>query len=331
VAVQIGQGVASGVPIGGMTCEAAQQKVLHVDFELSAKQFEQRYSDDQGNAFEFSPNFCRAAIRHDIRLPDGVNFESYLMKSIEATIVEMGVRVLIVDNITFLWSQTETAKDALPLMKKLMELKRRYGLTLILIAHTPKRDSSKPLDLNDLQGSKMLSNFADAVIAVGKSCQDPSLRYLKQLKQRDDKVIYGADNVAVFAVEKPSNFLGLKFLRCEPECDHLETTNILRKPARADAKKWLEMALSSGAIPSNEVEERAAKRGISRSTLFRAKKELKIVSGKIGFENGWAWLPPGSENVEDLRIAVGGKSNDTHNLAEGIHDGHLPSPSSSAH
>jgi hypothetical protein len=62
--------------------------------------------------------------------------------------------VLIIDNLTYLRDETENARNALPLMKFLKELKSKHGLSILALAHTPKRDSSKPLGRNDLQGIK---------------------------------------------------------------------------------------------------------------------------------------------------------------------------------
>jgi putative DNA primase/helicase len=62
--------------------------------------------------------------------------------------------------------------------------------------------------------------------------------------------------------------------------------------ARDDAKKFLLDILANGPVPSNEIEEEAKANGISRPTLFRAKRDLKIVAKKDGVRGGWTWLPP---------------------------------------
>ena len=56
---------------------------------------------------------------------------------------------MIIDNLTYLKNETEKAKDALPLMKHLKALKRKYGLSILALAHTPKRDATKQLSRND--------------------------------------------------------------------------------------------------------------------------------------------------------------------------------------
>ena len=64
----------------------------------------------------------------------------------------------------------------------LKKIKNKYGLSLLILAHTPKRDATKGITKNDLSGSKMLMNFCDSAFAIGESFQKNGLRYLKQIK-----------------------------------------------------------------------------------------------------------------------------------------------------
>ena len=220
-AVQIAQAVASGRSIPGFPMEAEPQPVLYLDFELSAKQFERRYSRDFSDHFRFSPNFHRAEINPDV-LADEDAFDIAVREAIEAAVVEHGYRVVVVDNLTFLSRQSQEAKDALPLMRALHRLKLQHGLSMLVLGHTPKRDGSRPLTLNDLGGSRHLANFADAVVGLGRSAREPDVRYLKQLKVRSAEIEYHADNVATLQLEKPDNFLGFTFLDFGPESAHLK-------------------------------------------------------------------------------------------------------------
>ena len=67
------------------------------------------------------------------------------------------------------------------LMIQLNNLKKRYGLSILVLAHTPKRSLDCPITSNDLAGSKRLYNFFDSVFVIGKSALDGGLRYVKQL------------------------------------------------------------------------------------------------------------------------------------------------------
>ena len=62
LAVQLGDSISKGVPIPGFKLEARAQKVLYVDFELSDKQFEARYSEDFKQHYSFNDRFLRAEL-----------------------------------------------------------------------------------------------------------------------------------------------------------------------------------------------------------------------------------------------------------------------------
>jgi RecA-family ATPase len=222
LAVQIGNSISRGEPINGFRLETEKQKILYFDFELSDKQFENRYSKQFEDHYNFDDNFLRVEINPDASIPETQTFEDYLNHSLERSINETGAKILIIDNITYLKSETEKAKDALPLMKHLKALKNKYGLSILALAHTPKRDLSKPITRNDLQGSKMLINFCDSSFSIGESQSDKNLRYLKQIKQRNTEQIYDAENVCVCQIDKPYNFLMFEFVNFGKEWEHLK-------------------------------------------------------------------------------------------------------------
>ena len=222
LAVQIGNSISKGEQIQGFKLETPKQPILYFDFELSDKQFENRYSIKFEKHYNFDNNFIRVEINPDAFAPDNISNEDYLNQSLERSITETGAKVLIIDNLTYLKNETEKAKDALPLMKHLKALKNKYGLSILALAHTPKRDLSKPITRNDLQGSKMLINFCDSSFSIGESHSDKNLRYLKQIKQRNTEHIYYADNVCVCQIDKPLNFLLFEFINYGKEWEHLK-------------------------------------------------------------------------------------------------------------
>jgi hypothetical protein len=227
LAVQIADNIAKGEAYGLLCCETKAQKVIYFDFELSDKQFEGRYSEKNNeyftNHYSFSENFYRAEINPDNFLPDAFEtFEDYVTFSIQHAVATTGAKVLVIDNLTYLRSETERAKDALPLMKQLKALKRKFDLSILVLAHTPKRDMTKPITRNDLQGSKMLINFCDSSFAIGESSKDKSLRYFKQIKVRNSEFKYDSEYVALCEISKPTNFLHFEFLDYGQEKEHLK-------------------------------------------------------------------------------------------------------------
>lgn len=239
LAVQIADSISRGLAINGFSLEATKQKVLYFDFELSDKQFENRYSKDYANHYSFDENFLRVEIDPDADVADSKTFEETLKISLERAIVEHSVKILIIDNLTYLKNETERAKDALPLMKHLKALKNKYGLSILALAHTPKRDLSKPIGKNDLQGSKMLMSFCDSSFAIGESQRDTQTRYIKQIKVRQAEFKYDADNVCLCSITKPDNFLQFEFISYVTEREHLKEVTETDKKQQHEVIKQL--------------------------------------------------------------------------------------------
>jgi len=265
LAVQIADSISKGEAIQGFKLEAEKQKVLYFDFELSDKQFENRYSENFENHYQWDCSFFRVEIDPN-KLPQYQEFEDYLNESLEKTIIQTGAKILIIDNLTYLKTETEKAKDALPLMKHLKALKSKYKLSILALAHTPKRDLTKPITRNDISGSKMLINFIDSSFCIGESHSDNHLRYIKQIKERHTEKIYDSENVIVCQVHKPSNFLQFEFVEFGTEREHLkELTEKDRETNISKAKELSQQGKSQRTI--------AAELGIS---LGAVNKYLKL-------------------------------------------------------
>ena len=198
---------------------ARAEKVLYVDLELSSKQFQMRYSDARsGKSHSFPANFSRAEI--DPELMMGANLEQEILDSIE-TAAKKGTRFFVIDNITFICNGAESGIKAGNFMKQLVRLKKKYDLTTIVIAHTPKRRNWKPITQNDLAGSAKLINFFDAGIALARSANDNNLRYLKQVKVRTGEFQFDSENVLVMEINKDDGYLKFDVMGCAREDDHL--------------------------------------------------------------------------------------------------------------
>lgn len=219
--VQIADCITRGMGNSYLPFRAEPQSVIYGDFELSYKQFENRYSTDYCNHYQFADNLFRLEINPDFS--ELVDFNEQLLLNLELLVEQTGSRVIIIDNLTFLRTQSmDTAKEALPLMQKLKSLKTKYGLSMLVLAHSPKRSLFNPLTRNDIAGSKHLANFADSIFAIGESAQDKSFRYIKQLKSRAVEIVFDAENVIECQLTKASNFLKFEFTGIGTERNHLK-------------------------------------------------------------------------------------------------------------
>lgn len=225
-AVQVADALSKGKGVFNvLQNEHQKQKILLYDFELSDKQFFKRYTDENGKPFPFDENLVFGEI--DFKEPllnnDKIPMDKYIIKRLKEDIQQFKPQILIVDNITFL--TTQTAQDtsvALELMRELDNLKKEYGISILVLAHTPKVRSGSPLTLNELGGSKHLSNFADSVSCIGKSSKGNNVRYIKQVKaSRSAELIFGGDNVITVELNKHGSRLGFDYIDCNYETDHL--------------------------------------------------------------------------------------------------------------
>lgn len=208
-----------------MGVEISQKyKTLYFDFEMSDKQFYVRYTDEYGNKFQFPDNFYRVSVDIDkMRSEDVVKeFEASALNCIEEVIQCTGAEVCFIDNLTWLCANSEKADAASRLMMRFVDLKKRYNLTLIVVSHTPKLEYAAPITIDSLAGSKKLSIFLDDCIAIGRSCKDDNLRYIKQLKVRTGRIEFGSDNVIVCSLQKDSNFLQFVPQGFSTEKEHLK-------------------------------------------------------------------------------------------------------------
>ncbi|MBD8348976.1 AAA family ATPase [Dysgonomonas sp. HGC4] len=264
--VQIADSISRGVQMGNFKLQTPKQKVLYLDCELTDKQFQRRYSnEDETDEYSFDNNFKRVEINSNADVPTYTDFETGVYHAVERAIIETQAKVLIIDNLTFLKSGTETAKDAIPLMKTLKMLKTKHALSIMALAHTPKRDATSPLTINDMQGSAMIGNFIDSCFAIGKSVSD-DLRYIKQLKQRSCEHVYHADNVVIAEISKPSNFLQLEFV------GNGEESKLLKLPSEKDKDELITNVkkLRSEGFTVREIAEQL---NISKSTADRLSKK----------------------------------------------------------
>ena len=154
--------------------------------------------------------------------------------SIPPLLFDAGAKTAILDNITYLGEELEKSKGALPLMKRLKEIKKRHNFSFLILAHTPKRSATRPITKNDLNGSMMIMNFVDSAFAIGTSRQGKDVRYIKQLKVRNAQLTYGTESVLTATIEKSGNFLRFVFGDVSKEVEHLEKADPMEKEEKLE-------------------------------------------------------------------------------------------------
>ncbi|MFN0279674.1 MAG: AAA family ATPase [Pyrinomonadaceae bacterium] len=231
LATQIAESIATGRLFEPFEMNAEPQKVLLIDLEMSDKQFEMRYAEDHAGGkakflhkhYRFSRNFDRVEIDIDeVSNTSGAAFAENLRKVIEDIVAQRGSSVLILDNITFIKRSYYGARETLPMIKMLTLLKKRLGLSILVLAHTHRREFPKAIEITDLQESRLLGRYADSIFAIGPNRVEMSSYYLKHLKKRSNILFYTASHVPIFHLKKiGGNYLGLEFVGYSAEFDLL--------------------------------------------------------------------------------------------------------------
>ena len=200
---------------------ATNDMVLYFDFELTDKQFQRRYSNEEkGTLHTFPDNFERIELNPEAFVED--NIEAVL-DQVELVAKEAGAKIIIIDNITWLTSKSESGDAAAQLMSRLIQMKKRGGYSVLVLAHTPKRNTNTPLTQNSLAGSKRIANFMDSIFAIGTSKKNrPSSRYIKQIKVRSTEMTYGDDNVIECDIVKDDDFLHFRVNGYGTEAENLD-------------------------------------------------------------------------------------------------------------
>lgn len=198
---------------------ARSQKVIYFDYEMDAVEFLNRCTGPDGTICDIPEGFIRCEPDREIFLRQ--NMENIIIADIEEIVKNSGAKVIIIDNLTFITANAHSSLSVSVLMYRLKLLQRKYSLSILIIAHTSKRNLRKPVTQNDLAGNKKLFNFADSCFIIAQSNKDSGIQYLKQLKTRGGGILYGADNVILMEKVTSDNWLHFETIGYDEERNHL--------------------------------------------------------------------------------------------------------------
>ncbi|MBK8506127.1 MAG: AAA family ATPase [Saprospiraceae bacterium] len=224
---QIGDAVSKGKDLFGiddLRNECPPKSVIMFDFEMMERELFDRYSTE-GTFYSFSENFYRANM--DDSWTDMENLADKIVDHIEVIIKSHKPHLAIIDNLTWICDETTDNTIAARVMKKLDALRKQFPpLAILVIAHTPKRDKSQPLESRHLAGAKSLSNFCTSLFAISESMRDPGIRYVKHLKCRGAAKVYTGDNVLELTLIKETAKLEFEYASTSAEQEHLQYADL---------------------------------------------------------------------------------------------------------
>jgi predicted ATP-dependent serine protease len=180
--------------------EAPPQKVLYVDFEMSGEQIAYRYSHKTENdRIVYQHNENLKILKFDSR---GFADKTLYIKGIEEYIFKSGIKIVFIDNMSNISMKGEDADSSTNVMNMLKDMQEKYGLTLIILAHTPKIDGLAIKTEDMLKGSSNFANFAESIFCISETTKDNAIRYLKQFKNRFGDKEFGEEKVIEIEFKK---------------------------------------------------------------------------------------------------------------------------------
>ena len=205
LACDIAMAVAYGTNHFGNEIETkVRGKVLIFDLENNDSQFYSRYANSP-MASDTSDMIKRVC---SVDITDVDAFTGELVKMLD----EYEPVLVVFDNIT----KVET-KLRVPLMERFKCILKSYETSFLVISHTIKRKLEKPIDQNDIRGSKNVIDFVDAAFGIGL-CADKVSKYIKHVKSRSCEKIVEVAKVKL----ETAPYLHFEFMEWADENDLLK-------------------------------------------------------------------------------------------------------------
>jgi AAA domain len=202
------------------------------------------------------------------------------------------------------WNDQKVREALVPLHRMAEET----GAAVLIVAHLNKGESPDPLQR--IGGSIGLAAAARSVLLVAPDPDDPD-----GISSRRRVLAHVKSNVGPLAesrrlmIENARAAMGAPTARIKDvgASPHSASELLAVDPPErggklTEAVQFLQSELRDGLRLATELEEEAAKRDISKKTLYRAKTRIRVLSRKDEFGGRWSWELP--EVVDDGHIEV---------------------------
>ncbi|WP_242082701.1 AAA family ATPase [Aestuariivivens sediminis] len=188
--------------------------VIYFDFELSDRQIVSRnefvedkedihiFKLERGEVIESDPKECFYQLK---MAADGIE-----------------AKCIVIDNLTAISNDLEKGENAKKFMRAAINLVKDEGYTVIILTHTPKLKNFEPLNLKHIKGSSTIGQLADNVIGFAQvNTTNEGEAYIKQIKNRNYRVSYGANKSIHTRIEVNNGVLKHEALGFSNEMDLL--------------------------------------------------------------------------------------------------------------
>ena len=203
---------------------------------------------------------------------------------LEATINELNARLVIIDPLTSFLSKSHnmnTAQSVGNLMRALSRAAFTTGAVIVVVCHLVKNASGKEIDRH--LGSSDIINAARSVLSVTRNSDDCDIVTVKHLKSTLAK------RARPFCYEIVGNGV-LEFAECEGASICSEQIAVSKNEM---VQEQILSLIANGPLKSTKIYSTLESAGVSRGTIYTAKKDAAVLSKKRGGE--WFWHLPGQD------------------------------------
>lgn len=224
---------------------------------------------------------------------------------LEDIIEEKGdVRLITIDPVSAYQGKTDSHGNAevRALLVPLTKLAEKHNIAIVLVTHFNKSNTQEPIE--KVIGSIGLVAAARAAYAITRDQENEDIRHFVPLKNNigNDKTGFS------FKIEEVILDNDIETSRISWLQGDITTKDAfnprLEKPLN-EADEFLLDLLKDGPTTSKEIHENREGAGLSKSSINKAKKRLRIRVKKTGFDGGWSWsLPLTDDDVSQIIAAT---------------------------
>ena len=196
-------------------------------------------------------------------------------------IESMKAKLLVIDPLqAYLGIDSDMKSNSIrAVFGRLGKVAERTGCAVVLIGHMNKSGSTKGIYRG--LGSIDIAAVARSILMVGRDRNNPYIRVLLQIKNN----LAPEGRAFVFELNPKSGFSWIGQ-------DDYEIEDLLLQKAKGEskldkAKDYLKLLLNGSDLPCADIMEKMRTNGIGTRTVEQAKKDMGIISYKLG--DKWYW------------------------------------------
>ena len=241
LSLQLSTCMAMGVPFMNFKIPNPK-RVMHVQFELKDEGFAGMIRKVSGSILKKYPVEAELFETNLTFLSDGqLNVFTDKYESIEANLMHKEVDVLVIDNLYSSTGDVSKNEKVMEVLRKLMNLKHRYNISIVMVSHHKKMDMPAPIDVSQILGGSAYTNSLDFIAQIASAKRGDGVKVMKITKVRAHSKFHNVP-LAIKMINDEDEKLYFEYLRPLPKNEMFWYTD----PKESNEEKVLKAIASSG-------------------------------------------------------------------------------------